>query len=36
MPVEELIKLVKMETIITIIWFAISVSIAMAVYYLVW
>lgn len=33
---EDLVKLVKMETVRTIIWVAISSAIAVGIYYLVW
>lgn len=33
---EDLIKVVKMETIRTIAWVFIASAVAMAVYYLVW
>jgi hypothetical protein len=33
---DELIKIVKMETMRTFLWVFISSAVAMAVYYLVW
>ncbi len=33
---EDLIKIVKMESIRTIVWVAIAMAIAVGLYYLVW